>query len=236
MNILPFGDQALLVNFEQRIDSNLSARIVTLANRLRNADQKGITYVIPSYCSLVVGYDPQELTYLVLEANIMAFSQDLTNLPEEDLGRRLIIPVCYDEAFGIDLEEVERQTGLPSKEIIRLHCQEIYHVFLIGFLPGFPYLGKLVKELDCSRKATPRLRVPAKSVGIAGLQTGIYPDEVPGGWQIIGRTPAPIFAPQEPNPFLFSPGDRVQFKSISMSEFRALEAEVKISPIDWSIL
>ncbi|MCL4124596.1 UNVERIFIED_CONTAM: hypothetical protein GTU68_025850 [Idotea baltica] len=133
--------------------------------------------------------------------------------------RTLNIPVCYDRQFGLDLDHLAKTRGLSHSDIIRLHTGREYQVFMLGFLPGFVYLGNSHDSLVFGRRPEPRLRVPASSVGLAGNQTGIYPSEAPGGWQIIGRTPIPIFLPTNDQPFLFNPGDRVRFYDISHSEY-----------------
>jgi inhibitor of KinA len=138
------------------------------------------------------------------------------------------IPVCYGGAFGPDLEDVARHNGLTPEEVVRIHSGTEYFTYMLGFLPGFPYLGGMSERIATPRKQTPRLRVPAGSVGIAGSQTGIYPLESPGGWQLIGRTPLALFRPEDDPPVLVKPGDRVRFHPISEREFRRLEAEQAI--------
>jgi KipI family sensor histidine kinase inhibitor len=145
--------------------------------------------------------------------------------PESEItsgSKTITIPVCYDTSFGLDLKEVSGQTGLSAEEIIKIHTASLYRVFMLGFTPGFPYLGETDARISCSRKETPRQIVPEGSVGLAGRQTGIYPVASPGGWQIIGRTPLKIFNPGSENIFMIWPGDRVLFKSIDLKEFETL--------------
>lgn len=223
MKIAPFGDSALLVNFEQKIDEAINNQVLSLYKQLQKV--KEVTFLIPAYCSLTVGFSAQ--------TSFKAFSKKIEELATNNkttdlnLNARLIeIPVCYDAPYAPDMSEVREKTGLNQQEIIDTHCQEIYKVYMLGFVAGFAYLGSLPKHLFCSRKTEPRKEVLAGSVGLAGFQTGIYPANAPGGWQIIGRTPIPTFNPKAENPTLFKAGDRVKFKSIPSSEFKEIEAQI----------
>jgi inhibitor of KinA len=145
------------------------------------------------------------------------------NLPEdgdEDEAREIQVPVCYSGRFAPDMQLLCKQKGLSTEEVVHLHCSRIYRVYMLGFLPGFTYMGKVDERIAIERKERPRSEVPAGSVGIAGVQTGIYPMDSPGGWQIIGRTPLQLFTKQSEHPVLFAPGDRVKFYSISENEFK----------------
>ncbi|MEM1120715.1 MAG: 5-oxoprolinase subunit PxpB [Bacteroidota bacterium] len=252
-----YGDQALLVNFEQRIDPAINAAVIALQNAIEQAQIDGVTFQIPAYCSLTVGYDPSKIEFAVLSEVVrqigaglverasacpvtkaLAFdpscggkSKDLltgrTKVSRNGFGtscstsRLLRIPVCYEPPYALDLEDLSTQKGISQEDIINLHTSQTFKVYMLGFLPGFVFMGKLPNALQCNRKVTPRLRVPPSSVGIAGLQTGIYPTESPGGWQIIGRTPLTIFDPKKEQPFYFRAGDEVQFYAISKEEFLA---------------
>ncbi|HMP87871.1 MAG TPA: 5-oxoprolinase subunit PxpB, partial [Lacibacter sp.] len=158
------------------------------------------------------------------------FSRNLGDKPPapqlQEPPRRLTLPVCYDPVFGTDLAQLEAELQLPAAEIVRLHSSRTYHVFLLGFTPGFPYMGILPPELHCRRKTTASQTVAAGSVAIAGTQTGIYPLSSPGGWNIIGRTPVSLVNPDQPSPFLLQPGDEVKFTPISREEFEAYENHV----------
>ena len=133
------------------------------------------------------------------------------------------IPVCYELPYALDLQALSEEKGMATKKIIDLHTSQTYKVYMLGFMPGFTFMGKIVPALACKRKLNPRLQVPASSVGIAGFQTGIYPTTSPGGWQILGRTPLKIFNPQKENPFLFQAGDEVTFYSITKETFLSIE-------------
>lgn len=223
MKIVRFGDSALLVNFEQKIDEAINNQVLSLYKQLKEI--KEVTFLIPAYCSLTVGFGKQT-SFKVLSKQI----EDLTSKSEStdlELNSKIIeIPVCYEAPYALDMNEVSEKTGLTQQEIIDTHCQETYKVYMLGFVAGFAYLGSLPEQLFCPRKTEPRKEVLAGSVGLAGLQTGIYPANAPGGWQIIGRTPVPTFSPKADNPTLFKAGDAVKFKSISSSEFEEIEKQV----------
>ena len=218
MTIRPYGDRALLVELAPQIDPATNAAVVALARAVTAAAVPGLGGGVPAYCSLTISYDPAVLPYAAAEALVRQLHAAAPP-PVADYGRLLRVPVCYEAEFGPDLADVAAHAGLPAAEVVRLHTATEFRVYMLGFLPGFAYLGRLPEALRCPRKATPRLRVPAQAVGLAGLQTGIYPVEAPGGWQLIGRTPLPVFEPQRAAPFLFQPGDRVQFYAISAAEF-----------------
>ena len=197
-SILPYGDQALLINFEQKIDPAINATVIDLQQWIEAAKIEGIQFMIPAYCSLTIGFDQKVIDQKVLITVIrqLAFEAVNTNKTVESSkksNRLLRIPVCYETEYGLDLLELSEEKGISIEEIIALHTGQIYQVYMLGFLPGFVFMGKIPETLQCSRKITPRLQVPASSVGIAGFQTGIYPTNSPGGWQILGQTPLKIF-------------------------------------------
>jgi len=225
----PFGDSALLINFEQRIDPKINRKVIQWYQAIKSAKIKGTTFCSPAYCSITIGYQPHQITFNALQERIASLE---IHQGAETKIRELKIPVCYDPKYALDLHQVSPKLGLTPDEVIALHTSVAYQVYMIGFLPGFTYMGTLHKKLECKRKATPRLKVPARSVGLAGLQTGIYPGEAPGGWQIIGRTPVEIFDSSKAEPYLFRPGDTVTFYSITAKEF--LQMENDPAAISWS--
>ena len=223
-----FGDSALLINFEQKIDILINEKVIALGKKIQSGFHSEIKFITPAYCSLAVGFDSNKISFDALSQMIKRLSENIHN--NENLSksfRKLKIPVCYKLPYSIDFQELNNQIQLTEKEIIHLHTSTEFRVFMLGFLPGFPYMGKLPKALFCQRKKTPRLKVPKNSVGLAGSQTGIYPSEAPGGWQIIGRTPIPVFDTRSENPFLFRAGDSVRFYSISESDFMNIEKDVR---------
>ncbi len=224
-----YGDQAILINFEQKIDPAINAAVIALKNAIEAATISGITFMIPAYCSLTIGYNPAVIEYEILVKVIEQVATNAFNTTDSNSNqqgvRQLKIPVCYELPYALDLKELSEAKHLPIEEIINIHTSQSYKVYMLGFMPGFVFMGKIAPKLACNRKVTPRLRVPASSVGIAGLQTGIYPTASPGGWQILGRTPLKIFNPQKENPFLFQAGDEVTFYSITTDEFIKIEKE-----------
>jgi KipI family sensor histidine kinase inhibitor len=225
LRVEPMGDQALLAVLGEGIDPGVNDRVHQLAALLRASGLPGLTDLVPSYATLAVHYDPAawagpggpcgrlraELERLWLSAGAAA--------PPEP--RRVAIPVCYGLEFGPDLAEVAERCAMTAEEVVARHAAAEYRVYMLGFSPGFPYLGGLDPAIAAPRRETPRLKVPAGSVGIAGRQTGIYPQESPGGWQIIGRTPKRLFDPQAQEPCLLRPGDRLTFVPVDPDTFLA---------------
>ena len=207
------GDSALSVEFEQRMDPQINARALAVGERLRRLGRAGVRDVIEGYASVTVVFDP-------LRTDVDQLHQSLDDAAEQAQGAvddRPIttLPVCYGGRHGPDLGEVAGRAGCTEDEVVALHSGTTYRVYLLGFLPGFAYLGSVEERIASPRRRSPRLRVPAGSVGIAGRQTGVYPLEAPGGWQLIGRCPIAIFDPSRPDPFLLQPGDRVRFEPVS---------------------
>lgn len=207
----PAGDSAVLVQFGAAIDARINARVHRLAAGIAQAGWAGFGEAVPAYTSLLVHYDPLALDYHEAVQRIESFLPFITAEQVESGARLVEIPVVYGGEEGPDLEEVATAHQLSAAEVIRLHSQAEYLVYMIGFTPGFPYLGGLNERIATPRRASPRTLVPAGSVGIAGQQTGIYPLASPGGWQIIGRTPLDLFDPRREPPSLLAPGDRVRF-------------------------
>lgn len=215
--LLPHGDRAVDIVFENRISPAINRRVIALDAAIRSGAPEGIIGCIPAYRTLTVEYDPMRITYGQVCLFLRSISET-ADLPQQ--GRLVRIPVLYGGAYGPDLDAVAVHAGLSVQETVRRHAEPEYHVYLIGFLPGFPYLGGLDPKLACPRKATPRLRVEGGSVGIAGLQTGVYPESSPGGWNIIGRTPIKLF--DEKTLSLLSAGDRVKFVPIDAETYRSV--------------
>lgn len=215
---LLMGDRGLLLEFGDRISPEVNERVRRMTLALRERTIAGIVETVPTYRSLLVIYNPLILPFKILKENVKRIEEDLPwiALPESKLTR---IPVVYGGAYGPDLEEVALWHQISTEEVIRLHCSKPYLIYMIGFIPGFPYMGELPERLITPRRQTPRVSVPAGSVAIAQMQTGIYPVESPGGWQIIGRTPVKLFHPENDPPALFQTGDRVQFYFITPEEF-----------------
>jgi inhibitor of KinA len=208
------GDSVVVAELENRIDERVNARAIRLAAAIARAELQGVRDIVPTYRSVAVYYDPFRIDFsrlsdlLSAEARAAAGSEGTGRAEPRSAVR---IPVRYGGADGPDLAEVAAFAKISEAEVIARHTGRKYRVFMMGFLPGFPYLGTVDPMIAAPRRATPRLRVPAGSVGIAGSQTGIYPAESPGGWQLIGRTPIRLLDLSLPNPFLLESGDDVEF-------------------------
>lgn len=219
---LPCGDRALILELGNTIDLDLNRRVLALAASL--SGQPGVTELVPTYRSLLVEFSP-ELTDP--ETLIRAATAVATGAAPAASGlRRVTLPVAYGGEYGPDLSHVAATHGLSCDEVIALHAGRDYPVYMIGFSPGFPYLGGLDERIATQRLERPRTRVPAGSVGIADRQTGVYPQATPGGWQLIGRTPVPLFAPAGQRPFLLRAGDLLRFRPAAADECAAITAAV----------
>lgn len=223
LRISPCGDSALTLELGECVSPAVHRRVKAMEQAIRRANLPGVLELVPTYTTVCVHYDPCMISYSTLEAQLRQL-----NTKEEaasDEGKLVIIPVCYGGEYGPDLENVAKHAGLTSEEVVARHTAPEYLVYMLGFLPGFAYLGGLDETIACPRLDTPRTRIPAGSVGIAGMQTGIYPLSSPGGWQLIGRTPEKLFSLAENREqFLLRSGDRVRFQPISPEEFREREA------------
>jgi KipI family sensor histidine kinase inhibitor len=224
---LPFGDSALIVEFGDTINAAINRKVIALSETIEKAGIKGIKELVPTYRSLLIRYNPAETTYQQLISSIEKFEKALEETPLEAKKERIVIPIVYGGVYGPDLSYVAEYHGLTEEKVVKLHSEREYRVYMIGFVAGFPYLGDVSDEIATPRLETPRLKVPAGSVGIAEKQTGIYPCEAPGGWRIIGRTPIKLFDPLWQPPALLKPGDTVKFKPISEEEFQKIEELAK---------
>jgi inhibitor of KinA len=219
---LPLGDSAVCVEFGDRIDPVLNRNVLRLNALVRAAGLPGVVETVPTFRSLMVRYDPLATD----SASLVAGLEKLLDSRRGDTKPATLwrIPACYSAAHGPDLDAVARATGLSTEEVIRLHSSVRYLVYMVGFVPGYPYMGDLPQPLVLPRRADPRVRVPAGSIAIAANMTAIYPLESPGGWHLIGATPVRLFDVGRPRPALLSPGDRVHFESITAREFDAVRA------------
>ncbi|MEL7162227.1 MAG: 5-oxoprolinase subunit PxpB [Bacteroidota bacterium] len=214
--VLPYPPDALLLNWEQRISPAISSGVHAYAHALRQ--HPAVRECVPGYASLLVRYARPKITAYDLREFIFA----LNPLTEETGGILHEIPVCYADDFAPDLPTVAAAIALSPEEIIRLHTDVEYLVYQVGFRPGFAFLGQTDARLEIPRRTSPRRRVPAGTVGLAGRQTGIYPSESPGGWQLIGRCPWPLLRAGK-DFCRFQAGDRVRFHSVSATEFAQLQ-------------
>jgi len=217
---LPCGDTALAVELGDRVDRRISALVLALAARVKAATVPGIVEVIPTFRSLMIHYDPLAVPQSELKARLAPL---LSGLDAADSpGRLWRLPVCYHESLAPDLAEVAARTGLSPEQVVERHSVVTYHVYMVGFLPGYPYLGDLPPELELPRRDNPRTAVPAGAVAIATTLTAVYALESPGGWHLIGRTPAPLWDLRRDPPVLLAAGDRVRFEPILLGDYDAL--------------
>jgi inhibitor of KinA len=218
MRIVPAGDAAVVVEFEERIDPAVNARVIALAEKLQVAAISGVRDVVPTFRSVAVYFDPLRTNYTQLLERIETEAQ-LGPRPGTAKRPQITIPVCYGGELGPDLPHVAAFAKMSERDVIALHSSTAYRVFMLGFVAGFAYMGIVDARIAMPRHSTPRVRVPLGSVGIAGVQTGIYPAETPGGWQLIGRTPVKPFDAARAEPFLMKAGDTVRFTPIDRTEF-----------------
>ena len=208
--ILPLGDSALLVQLGDEIDIAVNRRVHTLAALIGAAPLPGLIETVPAYRTLLIHYDPLILTDREIQKWVRTKLKQMQDA-QAKTPRQLEIPVQYGGEYGIDLEFVADYHQLRVEDVIRIHSEKTYTIYMMGFTPGFPYMGKLDDAIVTPRFETPRTRVQAGTVAIAGSQTGIYPIDSPGGWRLIGHTSLRLFDPDADIPFLFSPGDEVRF-------------------------
>ncbi|MFC0472521.1 5-oxoprolinase subunit PxpB [Halalkalibacter kiskunsagensis] len=233
-NIHPLGDRAIMVTFGTTIDVSLHQKVKTLTQYLDTCSLEGMVEYVPAFTSVTVYYDPvrvlqiekkvcpenSETAYEIMYSKLSEIVLHLGEAMKEET-REVEIPVCYGGEFGPDLEFVAKHNSLNPDEVIHIHSKGEYLVYMIGFAPGFPYLGGMPEQIAAPRRSEPRMKIAKGSVGIAGKQTGVYSIESPGGWQIIGRSPLEFFRPKENPPSLLQPGDVIRFKPISFEEYSA---------------
>jgi len=209
--LVPLGDSALLVQFGDEIDLPTNHQVHALAALISISPLTGVIETVPAYAALLIHYDPLLLTYAQIRRWVRT---KLDQLEEVNLrrARQFEVSVRYGHEYGVDLQFVADYHQLRVEDVIRIHSEKTYTIYMMGFTPGFPYMGKLDDAIVCPRLDTPRKHVPAGTVAIAGTQTGIYPIDSPGGWRLIGHTSLQLFNPRSELPFLFSPGDEVRFR------------------------
>ena len=234
--LLPAGDTAVSVEFGQVVDREISGLVLALARRVAEAQIAGIVECVPTFRSLMVYYDPLLLPYRMLSAHIAKLAQGLR--ATETATRSWRLPVCYDARVAPDLAEVAASTNLTPAQVIERHSAPAYHVYMLGFLPGQPYLGDVPTELALPRRQSPRMKIPAGSVAVAMTMTCIFPAETPCGWHLIGRCPVPLWDLNRGAAMpLLQPGDKVGFAPVSLREYedllaRAADGRLIVTPSD----
>ncbi|MBN8719789.1 MAG: 5-oxoprolinase subunit PxpB [Sediminibacterium magnilacihabitans] len=224
------GDHALLIDFGQCIDEHIHQWVMAIYDYFQQEPLAGLLDCIPAYSSIAFVYDlvfwrnkTGNSTVVDYLGRIILERLSHVQLSARRKINRVDVPVCYDPALGIDIINLAAAHGLTVEQVINMHASKSYHVYMLGFLPGFAYMGKVDPRIATERLQQPRTLVKAGSVGIAGEQTGIYPVDSPGGWQLIGQTPLRVFDPRKKNPCFFAPGDEVLFYPITLSEFQKIK-------------
>lgn len=232
MQVTPLGDSTLILTLGDSIDEQTLARVQAASAALEAAGLPAVTELVPAYTTVTVFYDPVAAVAAGapsrdiagwLGVRVLQAAEKAAARPPRRQARTVEIPICYEREHAPDLAEVAERTGLSTKEVVKLHLEAEYLVFLVGFAPGFPYMGGLPAALSLPRRPEPRKRVAPGSVGIIGTQCGIYPLETPAGWNLIGRSPRRLFRPECEPPVLLQAGDRVRFHQISAAEFAVWE-------------
>ena len=231
--VLAAGDTALVVEFGDRIDRKLSSAVLSLAQALDAERIPGVVETVPTFRSLMIHYEPLEISAAALTARI---DEEMHRLnAREAIGRLWHLPVCYDPRFAIDLDEVAQRTGLSRQQVVERHSGPLYHVYMLGFLPGQAYMGEIAAELALDRRATPRPSIPAGSLAIAGRMSCVFPLETPCGWHVIGRCPIPLWDAAHASALL-APADKVRFVPVSVREYeslvvRAAQGVLRLEPV-----
>ncbi|MEQ6120341.1 5-oxoprolinase subunit PxpB [Reichenbachiella sp. MALMAid0571] len=219
-----FGTAALLIEWPQSISEDILTDIIAFQSAIEKRPPAGLIEIVPTYASLTLFFN--ELKDFQSTTKKLNFFYD-SRISNQSDNKRWIIPVCYEEQFGIDLQEISNTLKVSKQEIIDIHSSQPYRVHFIGFLPGFLYLGGLNSKLHCPRRESPRLRITKGSVGIGGSQTGIYPIDSPGGWNIIGGTPIPLFDSSKTRPCFVRPGDTLKFDPIDQLTYDQINQEIE---------
>ncbi|GAA0435351.1 5-oxoprolinase subunit PxpB [Lentibacillus halophilus] len=220
------GDAAIRIQFNEEVSPELNRKIRAFCKRLSDHAVRGVTEWVPAYHTVHVYYEPDVVSYENLHDRLLDIAYSDSECPKETVTR-VKIPVLYGGKAGPDIAQVADSSGVSEQRVMEKHAGVDYLIYMIGFLPGFPYLGGLPEDLATPRLDNPRSHVPEGAVGIAGSQTGIYPLASPGGWNIIGRTPVKLFDPSRDDPFLYRAGDRIRFVPISEREYERIETHVQ---------
>lgn len=224
---LAAGDCSFVIEFGAEISPEINRNIKKLMLDLEEQNIDGLMEIIPTYCSMLINYNPCKITYKELEKKIKKLLKNITKSEEEDEVKLIEIPTLYSDEYGPDLSYVAEYNGLTKEEVIKIHTSTDYLVYMLGFMPGFTYLGGMSERIATPRLESPRLQILPGSVGIAGKQTGIYPSLSPGGWRIIGRTPLKLYNVKSENPVFISSGDYVRYIAIDEEEYEKIQAEVE---------
>lgn len=220
--ILTAGDSALLVEFGKEISPEINQRISAVVQLMKEQHIEGLVDMIPAFCSLLINYDPRVISYEEIRERVERLIK--VDIKSENGKKKVFeIPVCYGGEYGQDLANIAAHAGLSEEEVIEIHSSQDYLIYMLGFLPGFTYLGGLDERIHTPRLANPRIKINAGSVGIGGSQTGIYPVDSPGGWQLMGMTPVKTYDPERETPILVEAGDYIRFVPITEEEYKRIQ-------------
>lgn len=225
VKIMPAGDAALVVEFGDIIDENVNAHVHALARKIEEQHIEGIMEVVPTFRSVLVQYDVFVCSYSQIRDIVHSLADNL-NVLDKTAKKIVKIPCCYGARFGQDLSDMEKLTGLDRDEIIAIHSSTDYKIYMLGFLPGFVYLGGLDKRIEVPRLKTPRVKIRKGAVGIGGNQTGIYPMDSPGGWRLMGATPIDLYDENRETPILLTAGEYIRFVPISILDYYDIRQEI----------
>lgn len=222
VRILPEGDCSLLLVFGQEINPDINRKITAVVKLIRHQHILGLMDIIPSYCAILINYNPHIIKYIDLRRRIeKILRMDINSVSREK--RIFDIPVLYGGIYGPDIENIASSAGISVEEVIKIHSSSDYLIYMLGFLPGFCYLGGLDERIHTPRLPNPRLKITAGSVGIGGASTGIYPMDSPGGWQLMGRTPVKTYDPDRKNAILFEAGDYIHFVPVTEERYKEIK-------------
>ena len=224
--ILVAGDSSVLIEFGNEIRPETNRRISATVQLIREQQIEGIVDMIPTYCALLINYDPRVILYDPLVKRLESLLK-IEVSAGETRKRVYEIPVCYGGKYGPDMDVIAKHAGLTEEEVVQIHSSRDYLIYMLGFLPGFTYLGGLDERIHTPRLKTPRVRIEAGSVGIGGSQTGIYPLDSPGGWNLMGKTPVRTYDPEREVPILVEAGEYIRFVPVTEEEYLAIEEQVK---------
>ena len=224
--ILTAGDSSVLIEFGNEINPETNRRIAATVQLIRDQQIEGIVDMIPTYCALLINYDPRVIRYDPLVARLEGLLKIEVKAGEQK-KRVYEIPVCYGGKYGPDLGVIAEHAGLSEEEVVRIHSSSDYLIYMLGFLPGFTYLGGLDERIHTPRLKTPRVRIEAGSVGIGGSQTGIYPLDSPGGWNLMGKTPVKTYDPDREVPILVQAGEYIRFVPVDEEEYLRIQKLVE---------
>ena len=226
IKILTAGDSSLLIEFGNEISPEINQKMKTTVKLMKEQHIEGVVDMIPAFCSLLINYDPRVISYEELYDRMKALVK-VEVKAEAGVKRVFEIPVCYGGAYGPDIENIAEHAGLSVEEVIKIHSSRDYLIYMLGFLPGFTYLGGLDERIHTPRLANPRLKINAGSVGIGGSQTGIYPLDSPGGWQLMGMTPVKTYDPEIEVPILMEAVDYIRFVPVDEEEYFRIQELVE---------